>query len=348
MLLVESMQSISVDNLIKKVLTYQPGADVDMIRLAFEFARDAHEGQVRKSGEPYINHPLATAELLADMKVPTSIIVAALLHDVPEDTIVTVEDIRKNFGDDIASIVAGITKLGKIKYRGIDRYVENLRKMFIAMASDLRVILIKFADRIHNLSTLNALPPHKRLRVALESMQIYAPIANRLGVNEMRAQLEDLAFAHVMPKEYEWVTGLMEQAIRVKKTYVDRVRNIIEQEIKANDIEVLDIHGRVKHKYSLYKKLLKYERDMVQIHDLVALRIIVPKISDCYAVLGIIHQKWKPLKGRIKDYIAQPKPNGYQSLHTTVFCEEGEIVEFQIRTEQMHDEAELGIAAHWQ
>jgi GTP pyrophosphokinase len=184
--------------------------------------------------------------------------------------------------------------------------------------------------------------------VALESLQIYAPIANRLGINEIRAQLEDLAFAHVMPKEYEWVSGLMEQVIRVKKTYVDRIRNIIEQEIKANNIEVLDIHGRMKHKYSLYRKLIKYERDMVRIHDLIALRIIVPKISDCYAALGIIHQKWKPLKGRIKDYIAQPKPNGYQSLHTTIFCEGGEIVEFQIRTEQMHNEAELGIAAHWQ
>jgi GTP pyrophosphokinase len=340
--------NINANNLITKVLSYQPDADVDMIRLAFDFARDAHGNQTRKSGEPYIIHPLATAELLADMKVPTPVIIAGLLHDVPEDTTATIEDVRKNFGDDVASMVSGITKLGKIKYRGIDRYVENLRKMFVAMASDLRVILIKFADRIHNLSTLNALPSHKRLRVALESLQIYAPIANRLGINEIRAQLEDLAFAHVMPKEYEWVSGLMEQVIRVKKTYVDRIRNIIEQEIKANNIEVLDIHGRMKHKYSLYRKLIKYERDMVRIHDLIALRIIVPKISDCYAALGIIHQKWKPLKGRIKDYIAQPKPNGYQSLHTTIFCEGGEIVEFQIRTEQMHNEAELGIAAHWQ
>ncbi|MFH1047428.1 MAG: RelA/SpoT family protein [Patescibacteria group bacterium] len=339
--------NINPDKLINLVQAYEPKADVGLIRRAFDFADRAHAGQTRRSGEPYIIHPLATAEILAEMHVPTSIIVAGLLHDVPEDTTVTVEDVRLEFGDDVASMVAGITKLGKIKYRGIDRYVENLRKMFVAMASDIRVILIKFADRIHNLSTLNALPPHKRLRIAHESLEIYAPIANRLGINEMRATLEDLAFVHAMPKEHEWVTGLMERAISVKKTYVDRVRDVVWDELKKHDIEVLDIHGRVKHKYSLYRKLLKYERDMIRIHDLIALRILVPKMSDCYAVLGIIHQRWKPLKGRIKDYIAQPKPNGYQSLHTTVFCEGGEIVEFQIRTKDMHTEAELGIAAHW-
>jgi len=339
---------ISADKLIEKVRDHQPNADLELVRFAFDFAKEAHAGQKRKSGEPYIMHPLATAEILADMKMPVPIVIAGLLHDVPEDTDVTVEGIRETFGSDIASMVAGITKLGKIKYRGIERYVENLRKMFVAMASDIRVIIIKFADRIHNLRTLSALPPHKRKRIAMESLEIYAPIANRLGINEMRALLEDLAFTHAMPKESEWVSGLMEKAIKVKKSYVDRVKDSTGQEIKREGIEVLDIHGRVKNRYSLYRKLLKYERSMVQIHDLIALRIIVPKMSDCYAVLGIIHQKWKPLKGRIKDYIAQPKPNGYRSLHTTVFCEDGEIVEFQIRTQEMHDEAELGIAAHWQ
>ncbi|MFH2063389.1 MAG: RelA/SpoT family protein [bacterium] len=338
----------NADNLLEKIRSYETEADLDLVRLAFDFADEAHRGQKRKSGEPYIVHPLATAEFLADMKVPISIIVASLLHDVPEDTDVTIEDVRQNFGDDVASIVAGVTKLGKIKYRGIDRYVENLRKMFVAMASDIRVILVKFADRINNLNTLSALPPAKRVRIAKESLEIYAPIANRLGINEMRAQLEDLAFRHSMPKEYEWVTGLVDRAVKVKKGYVDRVKHLLAEELKKNNIDFEDIDGRVKHKYSLYRKLLKYERDIVQIHDIIALRIIVPRLSDCYAVLGIIHQNWKPLKGRIKDYISQPKPNGYQSLHTTVFCEGGEIVEFQIRTRAMHEEAERGIAAHWQ
>lgn len=336
------------ENLINRIRSYMPDADPDEIRLAFEYARNAHEAQRRKSGEPYIVHPLATAEILADMKLPVPIVIAGLLHDVPEDTKVTIDDIRKDFGEDIASMVAGITKLGKIKYRGIDRYVENLRKMFVAMASDIRVILIKFADRIHNLETLSALPPHKRKRIALESLEIYAPIANRLGIGEMRSRLEDLAFQHAMPKDFEWVSNLSSRAIKVKKTYIDRVRNATERKLQESGIEYLDIHGRVKHRFSLYKKLLKYDRDIVRIHDLIALRIIVPQVSDCYAVLGAIHQQWRPLKGRIKDYISQPKPNGYQSLHTTVFCEDGETVEFQIRTAEMHEEAERGIAAHWQ
>ncbi|MFC1638888.1 RelA/SpoT family protein [Patescibacteria group bacterium] len=342
------MATANVDGLLAKIRAYKPDADLDLVRLAFDFAEEAHRGQRRKSGEPYIMHPLATAELLAEMKLPIPIVVAGLLHDVPEDTDVTVEVIRREFGEDVASMVAGITKLGKIKYRGIDRYVENLRKMFVAMASDVRVILIKFADRIHNLQTLSALPPHKRKRIALESLEIYAPIANRLGVNEMRALLEDLSFRHAMPKEYEWVTGLADRTIRVKKTYVDKVRTEVTNHLDESGIDYLDIHGRVKNKYSLFRKLQKYERDIIRIHDLIALRIIVPQVSDCYAVLGIIHQRWRPLKGRIKDYISQPKPNGYQSLHTTVFCEDGEIVEFQIRTPQMHEEAERGIAAHWQ
>jgi GTP pyrophosphokinase len=337
----------SIQPLIAKIRAYAPGADLDMVRLAFEFAAKAHEGQNRASGEPYIVHPVKAAEILAEMKVPAPVIVACILHDVPEDTPVTLADIRENFGEDVASMVGGITKLGKIKYRGLDRYIENLRKMFVAMASDVRVIMIKFADRIHNLETLDALPPNKRLRIALESLEIYAPIANRLGMNEMRIRLEDLSFRHAMPKEYEWVKGLSANAITVKRSYTDKVRAIIEEDLKKAGVRYLSIQGRVKHLYSLYRKLLKHERDIVQIHDLIALRVLVPNVGDCYAALGIIHQRWKPLKGRIKDYISQPKPNGYQSLHTTVFCEDGEIVEFQIRTERMHEEAELGIAAHW-
>ncbi len=341
------MPAVSIDPLLQKIRAYAPDADLDMVRLAFEFADKAHAGQLRASGEPYIVHPVKAAEILAGMRLPIPIIIACLLHDVPEDTKVTLDDIRKNFGDDIASMVGGITKLGKIKYRGIERYIENLRKMFVAMASDVRVILIKFADRIHNLETLDSLPQIKRLRIALESLEIYAPIANRLGMNEMRTHLEDLAFKYAKPKEYEWVKSLADTTIKVKKNYIDRVRALVEDDLKKANVHCISIQGRMKHLYSLYQKLLKRERDIVQIHDLIALRVLVENVADCYAALGIIHQRWKPLKGRIKDYISQPKPNGYQSLHTTVFCEDGEIVEFQIRTKEMHEEAELGIAAHW-
>ncbi|MEK9152960.1 MAG: RelA/SpoT family protein, partial [Patescibacteria group bacterium] len=316
-------------------------------RLAFDYARDAHDGQKRMSGDPYIIHPLRTAELLADMKLPTSIIIAGLLHDVPEDTAVTLEDIRRDFGPDIASMIAGITKLGKIKYRGLERYIENLRKMFVAMASDLRVILIKFADRINNLETLDALPPEKRTRIAVESLEIYAPIANRLGMGDIKSRLEDLAFKHVLPREYARVSELSTRTVKIKQNYIDGIAKMLAADLRAADIPYLALTGRAKHLYSLYRKLQKYENDITKIHDLIALRVIVPNLGDCYATLGIIHQRWKPLKGRIKDYIAQPKPNGYRSLHTTVFCEDGEIVEFQIRTQEMHDLAERGIAAHW-
>jgi GTP pyrophosphokinase len=337
----------SPERLLAKIQTYNPKADLDMVRLAFEVADKAHAGQTRTSGEPYITHPLAAAEILADMKMPISIVIAGLLHDVPEDTAVTLAEIRKDFGDDVAGIVGGITKLGKLKYRGIDRYVENLRKMFVAMASDVRVVLVKFADRIHNLETLGALPPDKRKRVALESLEIYAPIANRLGMNEMRSRIEDLAFKHAMPKEYEWTEQLAKKAVTTKESYIARLKQELSDDLAKAGVQSFEIHGRIKHLYSLYQKLLKHGRDIVRIHDLIALRVIVQNVGDCYATLGIIHQRWKPLSGRIKDYIAQPKPNGYKSLHTTVFCEGGEIVEFQIRTAEMHEEAERGIAAHW-
>jgi GTP pyrophosphokinase len=336
------------DKLASAVKEFSPKCDLETVELAYDFAKDAHKGQKRASGEPYINHTIATAVTLARLRLPQNIIVAGLLHDVPEDTPVTLEDIKKNFGEDVASMVSGITKLGKIKYRGMDRYVENLRKMFVAMASDIRTILIKFADRLHNLSTLDALPQRKRARIALESLEIYAPIANRLGMGDIQGKLEDLSFKHVFPKDYEWVASLVKERYRAKERFMAKAAEAIRQELKKNGVEVLDIHGRTKHLYSLYKKLEKYGRNIDKVFDLVALRVIVNSVSDCYAALGIIHQLWKPLKGRIKDYIAQPKPNGYQSLHTTVFCDDGEIVEIQIRTRQMHDEAEYGIAAHWQ
>ncbi|MEA3272688.1 MAG: RelA/SpoT family protein [Patescibacteria group bacterium] len=338
---------MSLNNLLNTVKQHHPNADLDLIRLAYDYAEKAHEGQKRESGTPYFEHPVATAQILADMKLNVPIIVAGLLHDVPEETTFTIEDIKENFGSEIAGMVQRITKLGKIKYRGIERYVENLRKMFIAIAYDVRVVFIKFADRLHNLKTLDSLPPEKQKRIALESMEIYAPIANRLGMGRIKGELEDEAFRYVHPEEHKWASGLVEEKYREKETYLDRIGEVIKDDLQKSGIVSVSIHGRTKHIWSLYQKLLRKDKEIERIYDLVALRVIVKSVSDCYAALGIIHQRWKPLKGRIKDYIAQPKPNGYQSIHTTIFCENGEIIEVQIRTEKMHDEAEFGIAAHW-
>lgn len=333
--------------LIFTIKKYHPNADLDFLDLAYDFARNAHEGQRRASGEPYITHSLQTALTLAKMKLNLAIIATALLHDVPEDTSKTLNEIEHEFGKDIASMVQGITKLGKIKYRGIERYIENLRKMFIAMAADIRVVFIKFADRLHNLETINALPPKKRYRIALETLEIYAPIANRLGMGEIRGKLEDLSFKYVYPKEYEWAYSLIEKSYSRKKIHLQTSIKQINDFLKKEGISPISVHGRRKQIYSLYKKLLKKDRDISKVYDIIAVRIIVKNLSECYAALGVIHKYWKPLKGRIKDYIAQPKPNGYRSLHTTIFCDHGDILEIQIRTEEMHDVAEYGIAAHW-
>ncbi|MFA7314355.1 MAG: RelA/SpoT family protein [Candidatus Magasanikbacteria bacterium] len=337
----------TINGLIKKIESYDKKADFDMIRLAFDFANEAHKGQTRRSGEPYITHPLAAAYILANMSIDPVIIVATLLHDVPEDTSRTLEDIKENFGEEIYTLVKGITKLGKLKYRGVERYIENLRKMFIAMAEDVRVMIMKFADRIHNLTTLDALPPQKRYRIALESLEIYAPIANRLGMDEMKGELEDLSFKFVYPKEYERVKKMRDEKLQGKEKYFKHIIDITKKELDKSNISVISIHGRNKKLYSLYKKLLNKNNEIARIYDIVAIRIIVDNIAKCYATLGILHSIWKPIKGRIKDYIAQPKPNGYQSLHTTVFAENGEPVEFQIRTLEMNEDAEYGIAAHW-
>lgn len=338
---------MTLHDLFKTIEKNELKVDQTMIQLAYDYAKEAHEGQKRESGEDYIQHSLATAINLANMKVSTPVIIAGLLHDVPEDTKRTIKDIKNNFGGEVAALVEGITKLGKIKYRGVERYIENLRKMFLSMAQDLRVILIKFADRMHNLETLKALPERKQKRIAMEVLEIYAPIANRLGMGEIKGRLEDLAFPFVYPKEYEWVKAIAESQCKEKEKLLKEAKTQIDKELKKEGIKVVSIHGRTKHLYSFYKKLLKYNRDITKIYDLVALRIIVKNVADCYATLGVIHKRWIPLKGRIKDYIARPKPNGYQSLHTTVFCDSGEIIEFQIRTEKMHEEAEYGIAAHW-
>lgn len=320
-----------------------------MVKLAYEFAEKAHKGQKRKSGEDYILHPLSTAITLAEMKMPENIIIAGLLHDVPEDTQYTLDDIKKEFGKDIASMVEGITKVGIIKYRGIERYSENLRHMFVAMAKDIRSIIIKFADRYHNLQTLDAhTNKDKQLRIAAESLEIYAPIAHRLGMGEIKGKLEDEAFKYVYPKEKQLVQEQRNKKIVNANPCLMKDIKVMEKELTNAGIKIISIHGREKHLYSLYQKLKRYDNNIDKIYDLIAMRIIVPSITDCYTALGVVHKKWTPLKGRIKDYISQPKPNGYQSLHTTVFCDHGEILEIQIRTEEMHNEAEYGIASHWQ
>lgn len=328
------------------VIQLHPDEDITLLAKAYDFARRAHAGQKRKTGEEYIYHSLATANNLVELKMDMQTIATGLLHDVPEDTDKTLDDIRREFGDDICTLVSGITKLGTLKYRGIERYAENLRKMFVAMASDLRIIIIKLADRLDNIKTLDIHRPDKAKRIAQETLEIYAPIANRLGMFELKSQLEDYSFPFVYPEEYKWVSSLVKDHLKNERKYIDKAQKIAYHQLMKNNVPVIEIQGRVKHIYSLYKKLLSRGKDMTRIYDLIALRIIVPTVADCYQTLGVIHRRWTPLKGRVKDYIAQPKPNGYQSLHTSVFTEFGKVVEFQIRDEMMHEIAEYGIAAH--
>lgn len=321
--------------------------DIELVKKAYEVSKMAHEGQMRKTGEPYFVHAFATGIKLANWQLPATVISAGLLHDVAEDTEITIDELREEFGDDVADMVAAVTKLGHVKYRGLERYVENLRKMFIAMAQDVRVIFIKFADRMHNMETLYVIPEHKRARIAQEVMEIYAPIANRLGMGEYRGLFEDYSFKYLYPKEYNWTKHLLEQRVKKFGPAMNKAIKEVEESLAENDIAPLNIHGRIKYCYSLYRKLKKYSNDINKIYDIVALRIVVSDVSECYATLGILHSLYRPMPGRIKDYIAQPKPNGYQSLHTTVLSEEGSILEFQIRTLEMHEESEYGIAAHW-
>ncbi len=339
---------LTIDDLLVILQKRNSGVDLDLIRLAFEFADDAHHGQTRASGEPYIQHPLTAAITLAQLDMDEATLIAALLHDVPEDTPVTLNDIEKQFGKEVAVLVSGVTKLGKLKYRGLERYVENLRKMFVAMAEDVRVIFIRFADRLHNAATLSALPPEKAKRIALETIEIYAPIANRLGIGDIKGRLEDASFPYAYPEEFKKIIGLYEQKIAVRRPYVDELHQTLADHLRQAGLPDVSINGRLKHIYSLWRKLNRPENDgnIEKIYDLLALRVMVNSIAECYAVLGYVHQLWKPMPGRIKDYISAPKFNGYRSLHTTVFGPGNHIVEIQIRTHDMHREAEYGAAAH--
>lgn len=334
----------------------------DLTKKAFEFAKKAHEGQKRMSGEDYISHPIAVAKILTEMKSDPQTIAAAFLHDVVDDTSVTLEDIKKEFGKEIAYLVDGVSKLGKVRYpkqsieikpieqrekEPIGFKSENLRKIFFAMAEDIRVILIKLADRLHNMQTLQSLPEEKQLRISLETMEIYVPLANRLGMEEMKMKLEDLAFIYLYPKEYRWVVENIKERREKNQKYLKKTQSLLKKRLKKERVSPIAIEFRVKSYWGIYQKLLKYEMNLEKLYDLVALRIIVKTVEDCYKTLGTIHKYWRPLPGRIKDYIAFPKPNGYKSLHTVVFYVNGKITEFQIRTNEMDKEAEYGICAHW-
>ncbi len=322
-----------------------------LIARAYAFSEKAHHGQARKSGGPYFEHPLATAETLAEWRMDDATIAAGLLHDTAEDTDTPLETIRKEFGNDVAFLVSGVTKLGHVKYRGAKddakNQTENLRKMIIALSEDLRVVFIKLADRLHNMKTLSALPPAKQKRIALETEDIYAPLAYRLGMYNLSGELHDLAFPCLYPKEYDWLLQNTKEQYEKRREYLEKIKPEILWVLRAHHVPPLAIEIRAKHYSSLYKKLLKRNMDMGSVYDLVALRVIVQTIPECYAALGIIHETWPPLPRRIKDYIAMPKPNGYRSLHTTVIGPDEKTMEIQIRTKEMHDENEYGIAAHW-
>ncbi len=341
----------TLKQVIDKFQEAHPSASTQLIEEAYYFAKEAHRGQKRLNGEPRLEHLLQTAYTLAKLKLDAASLAAGLLHDVLEYTPVKLIEIKRQFGNEIAFLVEGITYVDKIKYQKKDKVpedqAENIRKILLAMAKDIRVILIKLADRLHNMKTLNALSPEKQKRQSWETVEIYAPLAYRLGIGELKGQLEDLAFPYIYPKEHQEITKQVQDKYIQGKKYIQKITPLIRKELVKKRVKIVEIHSRAKHYYSLYKKLIRYDMDWHKIYDLVALRIIVPDIETCYAALGIIHKNWKPLIGRIKDYISIPKPNGYQSLHTTVFCQNGKITEFQIRTPQMHEEAEYGIAAHW-
>ena len=334
--------------LVKSVKKYHPSTDLTMIEKAYQVAKAAHKDQVRKSGEPYIIHPLCVGIILADLELDKESIVAGLLHDVVEDTPMTTEDVAREFGDEVALLVDGVTKLGQLSYSAdkVDEQAENLRKMFLAMAKDIRVILIKLADRLHNMRTLKYMRPEKQKEKARETMDIYAPIAQRLGISKVKIELDDLALKYLEPEVYYDLVAQIADKKSVREKYVKSIVAEVKQHMDNANIEA-DVQGRVKHFFSIYKKMVNQDKTLDQIYDLFAVRILVESVKDCYAALGVIHEMYKPIPGRFKDYIAMPKANMYQSLHTTLIGPKGQPFEIQIRTYDMHRTAEYGIAAHW-
>lgn len=338
---------ISLKDIITSVHSYNPKADTSLIEKAYHFSERVHAGQKRASGEPYIIHPIEVAAILAEMQLDPASIAAGLLHDVVEDTLVAMDEIKKEFGAEIALLVDGVTKLSKIKFSSTEeKQAENFRKMMLAMAVDIRVILIKLADRLNNMRTLTHLSVDRQLKIAKETVEIYAPLANRLGIQWMKVELEDLSMKYLKPEIYNSVYHQVEVVRKDREAYMERVKELLKEKLQEYGVPH-HIYGRVKHLYSIYRKMESQNIAFDQVHDIMAFRIIVDNIRQCYEVLGVLHELWKPVPGRFKDYIAMPKVNNYRSLHTTVICLEGQRVEFQIRTQEMHEIAEKGIAAHW-
>ncbi|HEU4522660.1 MAG TPA: bifunctional (p)ppGpp synthetase/guanosine-3',5'-bis(diphosphate) 3'-pyrophosphohydrolase, partial [Thermoanaerobaculia bacterium] len=338
---------IRFEDILDKVESYKPDFDEELLQKAYIFSAREHKGQVRSSGEPYLIHPLNVAYILADMRLDETSIAVGLLHDVLEDTLTTKEKLEELFGDDVADLVDGVTKISRYAYVSKEeQQAETFRKMLLAMVSDLRVVLVKLADRLHNMRTLQFLPEEKRIAIANETMDIYAPIANRLGMGRIKGELEDLAFRHLHPRDYEELRAAVDEKLSVSAEVVERIKGTLAGKLTESEIDG-EVTGRVKSMFSIWSKLRRQEIDIGQLYDYLAFRIIAGNVKDCYACLGIIHQMWRPVPGRIKDYIAMPKPNFYQSLHTTVVAERGQPFEVQIRTRDMDLIAEQGIAAHW-
>src|SRR5712691_144400 len=339
---------IRFEDLLEKVRAYSPDADVEMLRRAYVFSAFEHRGQVRHSGEPYLIHPLAVADFLADMKLDAVAIAAGLLHDVVEDTLTTIERIQELFGPEVAHVVEGVTKISAIPFSSSEeRQAESFRKMLLAMVDDIRVILVKLADRLHNMRTLSHLNEERRIKVAQETRDIYAPIANRLGMSKVKNELEELSFRYLEPQAYEALRVKVDAKRRATEGLMGELKKTITAKLAEAQVPVAEIEGRIKRLWSISQKLKRQKIELEQVYDFMALRIITESVKDCYGALGIIHQTWSPVPGRIKDFIAMPRPNGYQSLHTSVISEHGVPFEVQIRTIEMHRRAEEGVAAHW-
>ncbi|HET9358746.1 MAG TPA: bifunctional (p)ppGpp synthetase/guanosine-3',5'-bis(diphosphate) 3'-pyrophosphohydrolase [Vicinamibacterales bacterium] len=339
---------IRFETLLEKMRSYSPEADLELLRRAYVFSALEHKGQVRHSGEPYLVHPLEVADSLVDMKLDVVAVAAGLLHDVVEDTLTTPERIAELFGAEIAHVVEGVTKIGAIPFSSSEeRQAENFRKMLLAMVDDIRVILVKLADRLHNMRTLHHLPEERRVKIAQETIDIYAPIANRLGMSKVKNELEELAFKYLEPKAYELLKAKVEAKRKHAEGVIDGLTRTLRARLEDAQIPMMTLDGRIKRLYSIHLKLKRQKIDLERVYDFVAVRVITQSVKDCYATLGIIHQTWSPVPGRFKDFIAMPRPNGYQSLHTSVISEHGFPFEVQIRTDEMHRRAEEGIAAHW-
>ena len=338
---------IRIDDILEEIHSYHAEADLDAVRRAYVYSAKVHQGQTRLSGDPYMTHPMEVAAILARLRVDVPTIVTGLLHDTLKDALSTEDELRQLFGDEVTEMVDGVTKISKITFKtSEERQAENFRKMLLAMARDIRVILVKLADRLHNMRTLDYQPAERRQEIARETADIYAPLANRLGISWVKSELEDLSFRYLEPEVYKELAKKVEQHQRKSGTYVTDVKRRLEEILQEHEIEGL-VQGRFKHICSIHNKIIKQKIDFDQIHDQIAFRIIVPSVRDCYAMLGVIHSFWKPVPGRFKDFIAMPKANMYQSLHTTVFGPAGQRMEVQIRTAEMHRVAEQGIAAHW-